>query len=121
MVLGNGASRARGPLHSNVGWASCGVHQRRHNTEAQKLLLVLHPAARTDRVPRHALQLVAIPITASVPCRISAHQEATVAPRTAHGGLELLPRKPAPDAGKDVPMPEGSVYRHLERRRYLSH
>src|SRR6266478_7845825 len=121
LVLRHGASGARGPLHSNVGGASGRLRERRRRAEAQGLLRVLHPAARTDRVPRQALRLVAVRASASLPGRVSAHQGATVASRATHGGLQLLPREPAPDAQQGVPAREGSGCRHLERRRCLPH
>ena len=114
-------SGARGPLHCNVGGPSGRLHERWRRAEAQGLLLVLHPTARTDRVPRHALQLVAIPVTASLPGGVFVHQGATLASRATHGGLQLLPREPAPDAQQGIPAREGSGCRHLERRRYFSH
>jgi pimeloyl-ACP methyl ester carboxylesterase len=90
---------------------------------AQKLkgYYLFCPAARTDRVPRHALRLVAVQISASLSGRVSAHQGATVASRATHGGLQLLPREPAPDARQGIAAREGSSCRHLERRRCLPH
>ena len=53
-------------------------------------------------------------IIASLPGRVSAHQGATVASRATDGGLQLLPREPAPDAQQDLPARESSGCRHLE-------
>jgi pimeloyl-ACP methyl ester carboxylesterase len=80
-----------------------------------------HPAARTDRVPGHALRLVVVPVNVSLQSRVSARQGPTVAPRATHDGLQLLSREPAPDTRKGVPAREGSGCRHLERRRCLPH
>ena len=91
----------------------------RRRAEAQGLLHVLHPTARTNRVSSHAFGLVVIRINASLPGRVSADQDETIASGATHSGLQLLPPEPAPAARQEVSAREGSRYRHLERRRFF--